>query len=214
MILMGPPGAGKGTQAKLLQQRLRVPHVSSGDLLRDAVRRRSPMGLQAKRFMDRGELVPDAVVLGAVEERLRQDDCADGFILDGFPRTVAQADALAALLHRSGARIDRVVSLTVPRQDLVKRLSGRRTCRNCGTMYHIIFDPPTNAGICNKCQGDLYQRDDDHEDTIGARLDVYERQTAPLLALYRHQSLLCEIDGVGGQEQVLQRLVGCVEEPA
>jgi adenylate kinase len=212
MILMGPPGAGKGTQASLLQERYDVPHVSSGDLLRSAVKRKTAMGVQAKRFMDRGELVPDDILLGAIEERLNRNDCAKGFILDGFPRTVAQADALAAMLVRGGTAIDHVTSLRVPREEVVKRLSGRRTCRDCGAMYHIIFDPPNNAGICNKCNGDLYQRDDDQEDTILARLDVYDCQTAPLLALYARQGLLREVDGVGSQDQVLGRVLSAVQD--
>ena len=213
MILMGPPGAGKGTQAKLLQESFDVPHVSSGDLLRSAVKRKTPMGLKAKRFMDRGELVPDDILLGAIEERLNRNDCAKGFILDGFPRTVAQADALTAMLANGGTRIDHVASLTVPREEVVKRLSGRRTCRDCGAMYHIIFDPPNNAGICNKCNGELYQRDDDQEDTILARLDVYDRQTTPLRALYRERGFLREVDGVGSQDQVLTRVLAAVQAP-
>ena len=207
MILMGPPGAGEGTQAKLLQERFDVPHISSGDLLRSAARRKTPQGVQAKRFMDRGELVPDEVLLGTIEERLRQNDCSKGVILDGFPRTVAQADALDSILNTMGTRIENVTSIVVPRDELVKRLSGRRTCRECGALYHIIFDPPSNPGMCNKCNGELYQRDDDQEDTIIARLEVYERQTAPLLALYRQRSLLHEVDGVGSPNQVLERIL-------
>ena len=214
MILMGPPGAGKGTQATLLQERFDVPHISSGDLLRSAVKRKTAMGVQAKRFMDRGELVPDNILLGAIEERLKRNDCAKGFILDGFPRTVVQAEALTAMLAKEGTRIDHVASLTVPRDEVVKRLSGRRTCRDCGAMYHIIFDPPSNASICNKCNGELYQRDDDQEDTILARLDVYDRQTAPLRALYREQDLLREVDGVGSQDQVFARLLAAVQADA
>jgi adenylate kinase len=213
MIIMGPPGAGKGTQAKLLQERLDVPHVSSGDLLRSAAKRKTALGMQAKRFMDRGELVPDDVLLGTIEERLRAN-CARGFILDGFPRTVAQADALTAMLEKCDTRIDHVVSLSVPRDEVVKRLSGRRTCRDCGALYHVIFDPPSNAGICNKCNGELYQRDDDQEDTVLNRLDVYDRQTAPLLALYRKQGLLHEVDGVGSQDQVFARLLAAVQADA
>lgn len=214
MILMGPPGAGKGTQAQLLQERFDVPHVSSGDLLRSAVKRKTTMGVQAKRFMDRGELVPDNILLGAIEERLNRNDCAKGFIVDGFPRTVVQADALTAMLAKGGERIDHVASLIVPREEVVKRLSGRRTCRDCGAMYHIIFDPPSNTGICNKCNGELYQRDDDQEDTILARLDVYDRQTAPVVALYREQGLLREVDGVGSQDQVFGRVLAAVQAQA
>jgi adenylate kinase len=211
IIMLGPPGAGKGTQAKLLEKRFKVPHISSGDLLRAAAKRKTALGLRAKRFMDRGELAPDEVVLGAIEERLHQEDCTIGFILDGFPRTVVQADALAAMLARMGTRIDYVVSLTVPREELVKRLAGRRTCRDCGTMYHIIFDPPSNPGICNKCNGELYQRDDDQEDTVIARLDVYDRETAPLLSAYRERGLLREVDGFGSQDQVLRRILARVQ---
>ena len=211
MILMGPPGAGKGTQAKLLNERFNVPHISSGDLLRNAVRRKTAMGLQAKRYMDRGDLVPDEILLGAIEERLGQEDCVRGFLLDGFPRTLAQADTLAAMLAKMGTQIEHAVSIGVPRDELVKRLSGRRTCRECGALYHIIYDPPVNAGICNKCNGELYQRDDDQEDTIRARLDVYDRQTAPLLAYYRKNHLLREVDGIGSQDQVFARLLEQVQ---
>jgi len=212
MILIGPPGAGKGTQAKLLEERFQVPHVSSGDLLRAAVKRKSPLGLQAKRFMDRGELVPDEVLLGTIDERLAQPDCAPGFILDGFPRTVRQADALAAMLAATGLQIDNVMSIRVPKEDLVKRLSGRRTCRECGALYHIIFDPPSNDSLCNRCNGELYQRDDDQEDTILARLEVYERETAPLLAKFRAQGLLQEVDGVGSRDQVAERILAAVRK--
>ncbi len=206
MILMGPPGAGKGTQAKLLEERFDVPHISSGDLLRSAVKRKTPMGKRAKRFMDRGELVPDDIFLGAMQERLARNDCARGFILDGFPRTVAQTEALASILSTTGTKMDSVVSIIVLREELVKRLSGRRTCRDCGAMYHIIFDPPSNPGICNKCNGELYQRDDDQEDTITARLDVYERQTAPVLAAYSERGMLHEVDGIGSPDQVFGRI--------
>lgn len=209
---MGPPGAGKGTQAQLLRERFEVPHISSGDLLRHAVKRKTPLGVQAKRFMDRGELVPDTILLGAIEERLRQPDCVRGFILDGFPRTVDQAEALTAMLAQLAAQLDDVVSITVPREEVIKRLSGRRTCRECGTMCHVIYDPPVNAGMCNKCNGELYQREDDQEDTIGARLEVYDRQTAPLLAFYRQRGLLREVDGIGSQDQVFARILTQVQK--
>jgi adenylate kinase len=207
MILVGPPGCGKGTQAQLLQERFHVPHISSGDLLRGAVKEKTALGRQAKRFIDRGELVPDGILLGTIEERLRRSDCSNGFVLDGFPRTVAQADALESMLAAMEARLDNVTSIIVPRDELVKRLSGRRMCRECGALYHIIYDPPSNPGICNKCNGELYQRDDDQEDTILARLEVYDRQTAPLLAAYRTRGLLHEVDGVGSPAQVFARIV-------
>jgi adenylate kinase len=212
MILMGPPGAGKGTQAKLLEAHFGVRHISSGDLLRVAVKKKTPLGVQAKRYMDRGELVPDEVLLGTIEECLTQDDSRNGFILDGFPRTVSQVDALCALLHGMGTQVDDVTRIHVPREALVKRLSGRRTCRECGTMCHIIFDPPRNAGICNKCNGELYQRDDDQEDTIIARLEVYERQTTPVLNQYRERGLLRDVDGVGSTDQVFERILAQVQK--
>jgi len=212
MILMGPPGAGKGTQAKVLAARFGIPHISSGDLLRAAVKRRTPMGVQAKRYMDRGDLVPDNILLGAIEERLRESDCATGFILDGFPRTIAQAGALDTMLAGMGAKLENVISINVPRDEVVKRISGRRTCRDCGALYHVIFDPPTNPGVCNKCNGELFQRDDDQEDTVLARLEVYERATAPLLDAYRQAGVLREADGIGSQDQVLARILDQVHQ--
>ncbi|MBI1813628.1 MAG: adenylate kinase [Deltaproteobacteria bacterium] len=213
VILIGPPGVGKGTQAKLLQERFQLPHISSGDLLRAAVKRKTETGLQAKRYMDRGELVPNPLVVSIIEERVREADCQPGFILDGFPRNVAQAEALAPMLASVAKQVDHVISLIVPREEIIKRLSGRRTCRECGAMYHIIFNPPVNTGLCNKCNGELYQRDDDQEDTIVARLDVFQRETEPLLAYYRTRSLLREVDGVGSSEQVLDRILTRIPAP-
>lgn len=168
--------------------------------------------MQAKRYMDRGELVPDDIVLGAVEERLRESDCANGFILDGFPRTLAQEVALTSMLATMPMEIKTLVSLNVPRDELVKRLSGRRTCRDCGASYHIIFGPPRNPGICNNCNGEVFQRGDDQEDTVVARLEVYDRNTAPLIAAYRRAGVLREVDGVGGQEQILGRILAQVQK--
>jgi len=210
VIMMGPPGAGKGTQSAMLARQLGVPSISTGDMLREEVRRKTTLGGAAKRHMDKGELVPDAVIIGVIEERLRQPDCAPGFILDGFPRTVAQAEALGSVLDVLKYRIDQVVSIAVPNEELIKRLSGRRTCRDCGALYHIIFDPPTNAGICNKCNGDLYQRDDDHEDIIVSRLEIYARETTALLEYYRARGLLAEVDGIGGREDILARVLECL----
>lgn len=180
--------------------------------MRVAVKAETPLGVQAKCYMERGELVPDEVLLGAIEERLRQDDSRNGFILDGFPRTVAQVDALRLSLHAMHTQVDHVTSIQVPREDLVKRLSGRRTCRECGAMYHVVFDPPRNAGICNQCSGELYQRDDDREDTIIARLQVYDRQTAPVMTKYRECGLLREVNGVGTREQVFGRILAQVQK--
>jgi adenylate kinase len=207
LIIMGPPGAGKGTQSRRLGEYLGVPVISTGEMLRDEIKRKTALGTQAKRHMDKGELIPDTLMIGVIEERLKRPDCTRGFILDGFPRTVAQADALHKMLGSLGGSLEHAVSLAVPNDELLKRLSGRRTCRDCGAMYHIIFDPPTNAGLCNKCNGELYQRDDDHEDIITSRLEVYETETAPLLEYYRKRRQLVEVDGIGGRDDVLARIL-------
>ena len=210
LIIMGPPGAGKGTQSRRLGEHLGIPVISTGEILRDEIKRKTSLGSQAKRHMDKGELIPDALMVGVIEERLRRPDCERGFILDGFPRTVAQADALHKMLGQIGGSLEHAVSLAVPNDELLKRLSGRRTCRDCGAMFHIIFDPPTNEGLCNKCNGELYQRDDDHEDIISSRLEVYEAQTAPLLDYYRSHRQLVEVDGIGGRDDVLGRILSRV----
>lgn len=207
LILLGPPGGGKGTQAKLIQERLSIAHISTGDLLRQAVADRTELGRTAKEFMDRGELVPDELVIGMIEERVRNADCQHGFLFDGFPRNVAQAEALSHMLQRQGMSLDHVVSLDVPQQELIKRLTGRRTCRQCGGMYHVVFDPPREEGVCDRCGGELYQRDDDREETIQARLEVYRNQTEPLLDHYRSQQLLREVNGVGATREVFERIM-------
>jgi adenylate kinase len=196
LILLGPPGAGKGTQAKMLSECFDIPQIATGDILRGAVQAGTALGLQAKGYMDAGSLVPDAVVIGIVRERLQQADCDQGFILDGFPRTVAQADALQGNLAALGRQLDRVVSLTVDADALVERLTGRRTCRACGRGYHVAFDPPQAADRCDACGGELFQRDDDEETTIRKRLAVYAQQTAPLTDYYRAAGLLVELDGM------------------
>lgn len=208
LVLLGPPGAGKGTQARMLEKRLGVPQVASGDLLRTAVRKKTALGREAKRFMDKGALVPDDLVLKLVEERLSQPDAASGFILDGFPRTVAQAETLSAMLKTAGQRqLDKVVAIMVPDEEIVKRISGRRTCKNCGAMYHLIYDPPRNHNLCNSCNGELYQRDDDAEDTVRMRLEVYAATMRPLLEYYDRAGLLKQIDGIGRPEEIQQRIV-------
>lgn len=197
LILLGPPGVGKGTQAKLLIDRFGIPQISTGDILRAAVKDLTPMGVKAKGFMDSGALVPDAVVIGIVEERLAQSDCVAGFILDGFPRTVGQADALKQVLSGLDRCIDHVVSLSVDQQELLKRLTGRRACPKCGAVYHVEFAPPKVAGRCDVCPGELFQREDDKEATILHRLKVYDEQTAPLIAYYQACGLLRSVDGLG-----------------
>jgi adenylate kinase len=196
LILLGPPGAGKGTQSAALVERYGVPQISTGDMLRAAVKEGSPMGLKAKSCMDAGALVPDDVVIGIVRERLEKEDCKGGFILDGFPRTVAQADALQATLKDLGKELDAVVSLNVDADALVERLTGRRICKGCGKGYHLKFDPPAKEGQCDLCGAELYQRDDDQEETIRKRLTVYQEQTSPLIDYYRKRGLLVSIDGM------------------
>jgi adenylate kinase len=211
LILLGPPGSGKGTQAKKIVERYHIPQISTGDILRAAVKEQTPLGKEAKAYMDQGKLVPDEVVIGIVRDRLKAADCKNGFILDGFPRTVPQAEALAATLQAMNRTIDYVVSIDVNNEELLKRLTGRRTCRGCGAMYHLIFDPPRKEGVCDRCGGELYQRDDDKEETIKERLRVYDAQTAPLIAYYRDKGSLRTIDGVGAMEQIFQAIVKVVE---
>jgi len=210
LILLGPPGAGKGTQAKLLVDRLKIPQVSTGDMLRAAVKAGTPLGQEAKQYMDRGALVPDAVIIGLVRERLQQPDCSRGYILDGFPRTVAQAEALEKTLAGLQASLDCVVSLEVPTEDLVLRIAGRRTCRNCGAMYHVRFSPSKTDGRCDACGGPTYQRDDDREETVRRRLAVYAEQTAPLISFYEARGLLRRVPGTGEIAEIFQRVTAAL----
>lgn len=202
IILIGPPGAGKGTQATRMIDRLQVPQISTGDMFRAAVKEGTPMGKKAKEYMDKGALVPDDVVIGVVKERFQKPDCKKGFILDGFPRTLEQAKALDGLLKDLGTKLDHVVVIEVPDDYLVKRLTGRRTCRGCNYMHHIEFDPPKKAGVCDKCSGELYQRDDDQEATIRQRLTTYHGQTSPLIEYYGKQNIVRKINGTMSMEQV------------
>jgi adenylate kinase len=210
LILLGPPGAGKGTQAKMLMDKFSIPQISTGDILRAAVKEGSPLGLKAKSFMAAGGLVPDEVVIGIVAERLQQDDCDNGFILDGFPRTVGQADALQSNLQELGKELDRVVALQVDAEALVERLTGRRTCKSCGRGYHVSFDPPATEGICDACGGELFQRDDDQEETIRKRLAVYNQQTEPLISYYRQAGLLVELDGMQAIAVVQEKMLSAL----
>lgn len=212
LVLLGPPGAGKGTQAKMLAERFGASHVASGDLLRAAVKEKTPLGLQAKSYMDRGALVPDELVLKLIQQHLGRSDSEKGFILDGFPRSVAQAEALKRMLKGLKASIDRVVAIIVPDSEIIKRISGRRTCRDCGAMYHVIFDPPRNPGICNRCNGELYQRDDDAESTVSMRLEVYNAETKPLLEYYGKAGLLIRVNGVGRPEEIQNQILAALNE--
>ena len=206
IILLGPPGAGKGTQAKRLIDKYGIPQISTGDMLRAALKEGTPLGLEAKKYMDKGALVPDSVVIGLVKERIQQNDCAKGYMLDGFPRNVSQAEALDTMLDDLGQKIDDVICIEVPNDELVGRLTGRRTCRNCGAGYHVMFDPPKKEGVCDKCQGELYQRDDDNEATVKSRLQVYANQTEPLIDYYQKQGKLRPINGVGDMEVIFGRI--------
>lgn len=206
IVLFGPPGAGKGTQSALLVERKRMKHISTGDLLRAAMKNQTPLGLQAKALVDAGKLVPDDVMIGIVEEVLKGLK-GQNFILDGFPRTVPQAQALETLLKRYSMSIGKALFLEVPRRDLMRRLTGRRVCQSCGATYHVDSKPPKKDGICDVCGGAVVQRKDDHEDVIGTRLEAYDKSTAPVKSFYGGQGCLSEIEGVGETEDVYGRLI-------
>lgn len=208
---MGPPGAGKGTQASDLIKRYQIPHISTGDMFRAAIKAGTALGKKAKEYMDAGSLVPDEVTIGIVAERLAEPDCSKGFLLDGFPRTVAQADALDKILVELQMTLDGVLNIEVDEEKLLERLTGRRICRKCGATYHMVFNPPTTENVCDKCGGELYQRSDDTLETAKNRLQVYNDQTQPLIEYYREKGLLCEINGDQEIAKVLQDIVGALE---
>ncbi len=195
LVLMGLPGAGKGTQADKIVGKYNIPHISTGDMFRAAIKEGTELGLQAKSFMDKGELVPDEVTIGIVRERLSKADCEKGFLLDGFPRTVAQAEALDTMLADLGKKIDYVINIDVDQSILMERLTGRRICKNCGATYHLVFNPPAKEGVCDRCGGELYQRADDNAETVQNRLDVNVQQTKPLLNFYEDKGYLRNING-------------------
>lgn len=195
ILLMGPPGAGKGTQAAKLVERLKVPHISTGDMFRAAVKEGTELGKKAKEYMDAGQLVPDEVTIGIVKERLMKPDCQKGFILDGFPRTVTQAEALDKSLADMNIKLDRVVNISVADAALIERAAGRRVCKSCGQTYHAKYNPPACENTCDKCKGEVYQRADDKEETVKKRLAVYQAQTKPLIDYYAAQGLYAEING-------------------
>jgi adenylate kinase len=206
IVLFGPPGAGKGTQAKLLSQENNIPHVSTGDILRENVKNNTPLGQKAKTYMDKGELVPDKVLIDIIKDRLQKNDCRKGFILDGFPRTIPQAEALDVILEDINKRLDIVLNVEVSEVALVKRLSGRRICRACGASFHVTFNPPKVVDVCDSCGGELYQRNDDAESAIQNRLKVYTNQTAPVLEYYKKAGILKDIDGEKDIEEVFSDL--------
>jgi len=195
IVFMGPPGAGKGTQAEYIVEQFGIPHISTGDAFRLAMKQGTELGLVAKQYVDAGKLVPDEVTIGIVRDRLQQEDCKQGFLLDGFPRTISQAEALDEIVAAMGRQIDHVINLAVDRDKLLARLTGRRICRSCGATYHILFNPPKQEGVCDKCGGELYQRSDDTEEKVGTRLDEYITKTAPLLEYYANKGLLRQVDG-------------------
>ena len=206
LILLGPPGAGKGTQAERISDIYGIPHISTGDILRENLRQGTELGLKAKEYMDRGELVPDQVVIDIVASRLGAPDCRRGFVLDGFPRTVAQADALKGLLAQMGMPIEHVLNIQVPDEVVIERLTARRSCRSCGSVYHLLFNPPRREGACDACGGELYRRDDDSEETVRARLEEYKDKTQPLIDYYRREGVLRDIPGGSGVEEVLESI--------
>jgi len=192
---MGPPGAGKGTQAKLLAKTYGIPQVSTGDILRQAVKDETPLGMKAKTYLSKGELVPDDIMIGIIKDRLQEPDCQKGWLFDGFPRTIWQAIALDTILAQKDLQLDAVVNIYVQQEELIKRLSGRRVCKNCGETFHVIFNPPVQDQICDKCGGPLYQREDDKEETVKRRLEVYQNRTKPLIDYYWEKDLLISVDG-------------------
>ncbi len=204
IVLFGPPGAGKGTQAKELTKEYGIPHISTGDILRANVRDGTELGMKAKEYMDRGELVPDTVLIGLIRNRLNEPDCKDGYLLDGYPRTIPQADALDIILREIGKPLDVVINIDVSDDSLVERLSGRRTCPTCGESYHVVFNPPEQQGVCEVCGSQLYQRDDDREEVIRQRLAVYNQKTKPLIDYYAKAGILVNIDGSRSVNEVFR----------
>ncbi len=211
VVLVGAPGAGKGTQAKYIASHYEIPPISTGDIFRANVAEKSDLGKTAKHFMDAGDLVPDEVTIGIVRDRLAQDDTASGFLLDGFPRTVAQAEALGGIVADLGTPLDVVLELQVEDDEVVRRLSGRRTCRSCGHVWHVEFDPPHVDGVCDECGGALFQRDDDLPETIRRRLEVYSEQTEPLIGYYTDKALLRSITAIGSVDEITKRSIEALE---
>lgn len=206
IIIMGLPGAGKGTQAAKIIKKYSIPHISTGDMFRLAIKNETDLGRQAKAFMDQGELVPDEVTVGIVKERLSQSDAKDGFLLDGFPRTVEQAEALNSIMSELGTQIDKTIYVEVPEEELMNRLTGRRICETCGATYHLVFNPPKTEGICDLDGGKLYQREDDNPETVQNRLEVNIKQTAPLLDFYKSLGVLATVDGSKDIEEVFEEV--------
>lgn len=212
LILLGPPGVGKGTQASNIVKKYNIPHISTGDIFRANIKEGTELGLTAKGYMDKGLLVPDELVVAIVKDRLAMEDCKDGFLLDGFPRTVEQARALDGELDEMGIKLDKVVNIEADKEILVERVTGRRICKVCGATYHIKFNPPQEAGVCDIDKGELYQRDDDKVDTVATRIQVYLDQTKPLIDFYQDKGLILDIDGTDTIENIFEKIVNSLEE--
>ncbi len=210
LVLVGPPGAGKGTQAQFIAAQFAIPKISTGDIFRANVSDGTELGVTARKYMEAGDLVPDEVTSAMVRERLKDDDAVDGFLLDGYPRTVPQAETMDKMLHELGVGLDVVLELVVDDEEVIRRLSGRRTCRSCGHIWHVDFDPPTREGVCDHCGGQLFQRDDDKAPTVRHRLEVYAEQTAPLIAFYAEKGLLVGIDATGPVDDVTERAIAAL----
>jgi len=206
IILLGPPGVGKGTQAKKLSARTKLPQISTGDILREAVKEKTPLGMKAKSFMDSGKLVTDDIIIKLLEERLKKPDCARGCILDGFPRALSQVKLLEQMLGKEKRDTTKVIFFELSDSELLKRLTGRRVCKKCGMMYHVMFNPPVNDGLCDKCGGELYQRDDDKEDVIKARMEVYKKDTEPVVRHYEKKCMLKTVSAMGAEDQIFEKL--------
>ena len=212
LIIMGPPGAGKGTQAALIKEEYQIPHISTGDMFREAIKNETPLGMEAKSYMDKGLLVPDSVTIGLVKERLSRDDCKDGYLLDGFPRTIPQAEALQVMAKEISRPVELVINITADKEELVKRISGRRVCPKCGNSYHVNFKLPKVDGICDACGSELVQRKDDTIESLNVRLDAYENQTKPLIDFYSNLGLCKEVNGLQDINDVFKDIQKILDE--
>jgi len=208
IILLGPPGAGKGTQAKSISNNYSIPHISTGDIFRKNISERTPLGIEAKKYIDKGHLVPDELTIDIVKDRLNEKDCSNGFLLDGYPRTVNQAEALEIMLKERGEKLDTALLIKVPKEFIIDRMTGRRVCTTCGASYHVKYNPTKIAGKCDVCGNFVIQRDDDTEETVGERLDIYDAQTQPLIEYYTNKNLLSEVDGTQAINDVFKNICG------
>ncbi|MCS7118501.1 MAG: adenylate kinase [Archaeoglobaceae archaeon] len=212
LVLLGAPGAGKGTQAKIIMEKYGIPQISTGDMLREAVTKGTELGKKAREYMNQGKLVPDEIVVEIVRERLSQKDCEKGFILDGFPRTIAQAEALDRILEKMGKKINAVINVNVPEEEVIKRIVYRRTCKKCGAIYHLLYNPPKKESTCDKCGGELYQREDDREETVKERFRVYRKNTEPLIDYYKKRRIFFDVDGTKDVEGVKREVLNILEK--